>query len=271
MPTIQHCMALYLPLHESEPYRDVAVTRDSFYGPHERHRLDVFDPGGAAKPVFVFVHGGGFAAGDKHRPGSPYGDNVPLWAARHGLLGINITYRLAPDSQFPSGAEDVAAAIGWVCRHAEAHGGDPARIFVGGTSAGAAHVAAYLADPAYGARDAVAGAVLLSGLYDMATCERNPRLESYFGSDPSRYPERSNLAGLVECGVPLLVTLAEYDPIDFERQALGFVKAWFARHGEWPNFLRLAGHNHFTTGMHLNTGGEYLGARILDFIRLHSA
>ena len=53
---------LYQSQHETVPYRDVTVTRDHTYGPHERQRLDVFRStaaGGGAKPVLVYVHGGG--------------------------------------------------------------------------------------------------------------------------------------------------------------------------------------------------------------------
>src|ERR1700759_5391266 len=89
---------LYAPYHEREPYQSVKVSRDQAYGTDARHLLDVFapQPGGAPRPVLLFVHGGGFVAGDKHRPGSPYQDNVALWAVRHGMVGVNMTYRLAP-------------------------------------------------------------------------------------------------------------------------------------------------------------------------------
>ena len=58
----------------------------------------------ASRPVLVFVHGGGFTGGNKSTPGSPFYDNVPLWAARNGLVGVNITYRLAPQHPWPAGA-----------------------------------------------------------------------------------------------------------------------------------------------------------------------
>ena len=81
----------FAPHHENEPYKDIVLTRDHRYGGHERHRLDVFQPKAAGLlPVFVFVHGGGFVRGDKKNPGTPYNDNVPLWAARHGMVGVNI-------------------------------------------------------------------------------------------------------------------------------------------------------------------------------------
>ncbi len=107
--------AIYVPLHEREPYAGVTVARDIQYGPADRNRLDVFTADGAsgARPVLIFVHGGGFTGGNKSTPGSPFYDNVPLWAARNGLVGVNITYRLAPQAPWPAGAEDIGLAVRW--------------------------------------------------------------------------------------------------------------------------------------------------------------
>ena len=269
---LEGAQALYAPFHESEPYTGVRVTRDVAYGAHERQQLDLFEPqphsANRAAPVVVFIHGGGFVGGDKKRPGTPYHDNVALWAVRHGLVGVNITYRLAPAFPWPAGAEDVGAALQWLRDNLEAYGGDPGRIHLMGTSAGAVHAAGYLAHPAFhpASGAGLAGAILVSGLYDMETAERNPLLKVYFGADPARYAERSPLNGLMEARVPLMFALAEHDPNDFERQALQLVNAFHARHGRWPRLVRLMGHNHFTATLHLNTPDDYFGRQILDFI-----
>ena len=80
--------AIYAPLQQKEPYAGVQVLRDLKYGPDARHALDVFIPegGGGPRPVLMFVHGGAFVAGNKRAPGSPFYDNVMLWAAGHGLV-----------------------------------------------------------------------------------------------------------------------------------------------------------------------------------------
>jgi triacylglycerol lipase len=110
------------------------------------------------------VHGGGFARGSKHTDGTPFYDNIGVWAAAYGLVGVTMNYRLAPDSTWPSGIEDVAAAVKWLQANAARYGGDPKRIFLWGHSAGAAHVGDYLADAATQGRDpGVAGAILTSG------------------------------------------------------------------------------------------------------------
>ena len=90
--------ALYAPMQQKEPYQGVKIERDVKYGPADRHLLDVFMPeaNSSARPVLIYVHGGGFVAGNKRNPGSPFYDNIMLWAAKNGFVGVNATYRLAP-------------------------------------------------------------------------------------------------------------------------------------------------------------------------------
>ena len=61
---------IYEPLQEKEPYAGVKVVRDLKYGPNERNTVDIFSPdnaGTGARPVLMFVHGGGFVRGTKLR------------------------------------------------------------------------------------------------------------------------------------------------------------------------------------------------------------
>ena len=85
---------LYAGLQPKEPYSWLEVTRDLHYGPAERNVLDVFTvpQHGQGKPMVVFVHGGGFARGSKHTEGTPFYDNVGLWAASYGVVGVTVNY-----------------------------------------------------------------------------------------------------------------------------------------------------------------------------------
>lgn len=269
---MERSRALYAPFHETEPYRGVTVLRDRSYGTHPRQRLDLFLPApGAAsdekrRPALVFLHGGGFVAGDKHHPGSPYHDNVALWAVHHGLIGVNMTYRLAPDAQWPSGCEDIAAAVTWLRSFGTEHGVDPDRLVLIGTSAGAAHVASFLSVPDTQAEAAtVSAAVLVSGAYDFATFGHDA-LRDYLGPDRSRYSEYSPLPRLLDTPVPILVVLAEFEPDQAEKQAFALISAYADRHGRWPSFVRLLGHNHFTATDHMNTPDATLGQQLQLFL-----
>ena len=258
--------ALYAPLHDTEPYRGVEVARDFRYGPAERHRLDVFtDPGARGPlPVLMFVHGGGFVGGDKHTAGSPFYDNVPLWAARNGLIGVNMTYRLAPQFAWPAGSDDVGAAVHWVRTNITAHGGDPARIVVFGHSAGAAHVAGYLAGTP---KDDLAGAILMSGIYDLTTLGPDGSYRSYYGDDALRYAERSPLRGLTKTSLPLLIVTAELDPPRFIEQSEALCAALSAQRRGGHRYLHLAKHSHISEGYAIGTDDTVLTDEILAFVR----
>lgn len=268
----QDTARLYAPLHERAPYRGVRVERDLAYGPDARHVLDVFAPAAAAaalRPVLMFVHGGGFFGGGRRTPddASPFHDNVMLFAARNGVVGVNATYRLTPQHRWPAGAEDVAAAVRWVGAGIAAHGGDPARVFVMGHSAGATHVAGYLADRRLHGRGGVglAGAILVSGLYDLSGRTLFDGELAYFGEDVSLHPERAALPGVAEPPIPLMIVHAEHDPAVFHREA-GRLAASLARAGRVARTVLLAGHGHISEIYAINTADTSLSREILAFV-----
>ncbi|MGW1072094.1 alpha/beta hydrolase [Streptomyces sp. NPDC002537] len=91
-----------------------------------------------AQGAVVWLHGGGFVMGDL--------DTEHPWATRiadgSGAVVISVGYRLAPEHPFPAALDDVHAVLAWTAEHAAELGIDPARIAVGGHSAGAGLAAA---------------------------------------------------------------------------------------------------------------------------------
>lgn len=277
MPLTQSMYALPL----SQQCRDgVVVTSDVAYGGDERHRLDIYRPadrGAALLPVMLFLHGGGFVRGDKSEK-----DNIGYYFARSGRVVMVANYRLAPAAVWPAGAEDAVAAHAWACANASRHGGDPQRIFLVGESAGAAHVAAATLvrrfHPPHGL--AIAGAVLISGLYDVelemlarrqfGVATPDPRNEPYFGADCERYALMSTVRLIDAAPVPLLITYAELDPPQMQVQAGELFAALVIHHGFEPELLVVPGHNHLTQVYSINTGDESLSHAIGQFLRKHS-
>ena len=217
----------------------------------------------------MFVHGGGFVRGDKHMPGSPQYDLVGAWAVRHGYVGVTMTYRLAPGHVWPAGAQDVAAAVGWLQRNIAAYGGDPGKIVVAGNSAGAVHVASYVAGQGGGDPARIAGAALLSGIYQIHQPAPGEPEHVYYGADPD--PAASSLPGLLETPVPLLFSVAERDPARFQREAAGVVSAWLGRHGTVPDLVWVEGHNHMSTIASLTVDEPALGTALARFIDRHTS
>lgn len=258
---LDQCHALF-DEEQSALARAVPVAaRDLAYGPHERHRLDLYGAAeGAPKPVVLFVHGGGFVLGDK---GDTSWANAAVgrMAAQRGWIGAVMNYRLAPDHLWPAGSQDVAAAVDYLRGAVAEHGGDPDRIVVMGTSAGAVHVSGFLKlRPDHGSL--VRGAVLLSGLYGFTPID--PKDERYYGSDD--YAAKAPLDAVVETQLPLLVACAQHDPARFQAEFLGLMQARLARHGTMPRAVLLPGHNHYTMAMHLGTSDRRLEEEIAAFL-----
>jgi acetyl esterase len=91
-------------------------------------------------PVLLYFHGGGWVVGDLDTH-----DGVCRSLARRAeAVVVAVDYRRAPETPFPGPLEDALAALRWLSRNAPALGGDPARVAVGGDSAGA-NLAAALA------------------------------------------------------------------------------------------------------------------------------
>ena len=259
--------ALYTPLQPMEPYTGVDLKRDLAYGPHERHRLDVFAPPGQIKgegkgrPIVVFIHGGGFSRGAKNSPGSPFYDNVGLWAASQGLVGVTMNYRLSPQFPYPAGVEDVTRAVAWLKAHAREFGGDPSRIFLWGHSAGGAHAADYIVRTK---QPGIAGAILTSGIYTLG--KTVSVWKDYYGDDVSKYPERESLPLLAKSPVPLFVTYGELDPDSFVADAQALIRARSLT-GAPLKQLRLMGHSHISETYAVGSGDTSLSAPVLQFIR----
>lgn len=265
--------ALLTPFHEKAGYTAPRIDRDLRYGEHERHRLDVHTvsgavpagdgPDGAARPVVVFAHGGGFTGGDKYMPGTPRYDLFGAWAVRNGYVGVTMTYRLAPQHKWPSGAVDVAAAVAWIRDNIAAYGGDPDRIVVAGNSAGAVHVASYVVGHGGTPAD-IRGAALLSGIYRSRTPRPGEPEHAYFGPAPG--PASESLPGLVASDVPLLFGVAENDPPAFHREAAGVVAAWQEKRGVVPDLVWVEGHNHMSVIASLTVDEPALGVPLRRFI-----
>ena len=263
---------LYAPLQEKEPYPGVRIERDIKYGPAERNRLDVFMPQtpSTGRPVLIFVHGGGFVRGDKHLPGAPFYDNVMLWAVKNGFVGVNITYRLAPQFPWPAGAEDVAAAVQWVSDKIGERGGDSARVYLMGHSAGAVHVASYVSHPEfYKVRDGgLKGAIMVSGIYDLTATPAGDPERAYFGKDPARYAEQSSLQGLLKTNIPLMAATAELDPPVFVKQFDILKEAACKRPSGCIRAITLPQHSHMSEVYSINTADTRLTGEILDFVKV---
>lgn len=156
---------------------------DIVYGetPERRLTLDIIKPDSVQTfPAIIFVHGGGWMAGDKSKIGGEWNASF----AEHGFVCININFRLSGEAIFPAPLLDVKTAIRWVKENASKYNIDQNKIGIWGHSSGGhlSTLAALSANRAefstdHSISDAVNAFVSLAGpvdLLEMGSWHNNP-------------------------------------------------------------------------------------------------
>lgn len=257
---------LYAPLFASqkEPYPDVTVVRDIVYGTDPLQKLDVFTaapPPGAAKPVVVYLHSGGFERGDKHAADSPFYDNIMLWLTRQDMIGVNVNYRLAPKYVWPAAHEDLSAVVRWIQDNIAQYGGDPDRLVLWGHSAGADLIAGYLGQSQFHGPKGhgVKAAIMLSGYYEKG-------MPAYFGTDSAEREKRLSTEGLKKATIPLFVARTEFDTPTAVEQG-DALKKRLCDAGRCPTYLVFKEHSHLSQAFSVGTTDTSVSGPILEFLR----
>jgi acetyl esterase len=114
--------------------RELYEVRDrKIPGPGGMLELRVYRPSAEAQlPALLYYFGGGWTLGSIDTADAV----CRALAAEAGCLVVSVGYRLAPEHPFPAAVHDCRAALRWVAAHAAEIGADPARLAVGGDSAG---------------------------------------------------------------------------------------------------------------------------------------
>jgi arylformamidase len=259
-----------------EPFLDayVARSRDAetrfrcqknlLWGGRPDEIFDYFPAAPADAPLLVYFHGGYWQEHSK---------DESLFAApdcvENGIAFAAIDYTLAPRASVGFIVEQCRRAIASLHRQAAALGFDARRIYVSGSSAGA-HLAAMLLvggwRAAYGlADDVVAGAVLLSGIYDL-----EPLMGTYI--DAVLHLTGEDVAALsplrLKAGRPVrtIVAWGDNETAEFKRQSRAFAAALVSS-GFPVSAFELAGTNHFDIVFGLANRGSVLGEATIELIQ----
>lgn len=223
------------------------------YGPDLYQRLAFYR---AAKPngaVFIFWHGGGWTGGCKEWMAFM----APGFTAA-GVTFVTPGYRLAPQHVFPAGLEDCADAVARVHAEARTFGADPARIFIGGHSAGGHYAALLAVTLAWRAarklpRDVVRGCLPISGVYQFgegAGLSARPRFLGPEGNGADR--RASPLHQIEGAPPPFLLVHGDKDFPHLIRQAETMEAALRRASGAVERHV-LPGRDHFSASY---AGGE---------------
>jgi acetyl esterase len=117
---------------EAAPEAVGSVTARTIPGPGGPIPIRVYRPKDALRAAFVYFHGGGWVVGSLEGADG----TCRALANRSRCVVISIGYRLAPETKFPGAVDDAYAATQWAAEHVADLRVDPARIAVGGSSAG---------------------------------------------------------------------------------------------------------------------------------------
>jgi triacylglycerol lipase len=289
----------YTPVEEQPPYpaAQARITREIAYGDNPRYRLDVFAPperGKQLRPVIIFATGGDFTRRIDLPGGAPFYDNVVLWAARHGLVGVNTDRRPLRGGSWQNGPEDMKAIIGWVHAHIADYGGDPNRVIFLGHAYGSTQLLSYLAHPQYwccggpgiigatvisaplnlppatsppaapapGARGSGAGTRAGVAAPAVGVTGRQPRLA---GPNPLFDPQHSDLDGLSNIRIPIFIGAAQFEG-EQQKQSERVLQQRLCALGHCPTYRLFKDHNHLSVMFSFNTPDASVSGPVLDWI-----
>jgi len=148
-------------------------------------RADLYVPKGSGPfPAVVFIHGGGWASGDRTQLRKP-----AAYLAEHGFAGMAISYRLSGQAPYPAALEDCKEAVRWLRANAARYKIDPARLAAAGSSAGG-HLASLLGLTA-AERERVKAVVALNPVLDLTTMDhRSEMIQKFLGGACRDLPEK---------------------------------------------------------------------------------
>ena len=264
---------MYMPILKEIDRSGINVTHDVVYGANSRNILDIHidaKKSMAGIPAVIFFHGGGFVGGHKNVEGDLLHGNVANFFARNGMIGVNATYRLAPEAKWPDGAADVGAVLAWAKKNIAAYGGDPKKIFLLGQSAGAVHVSTYILRKSMhwdANGPGCAGAILMSGVYGNNYKNAMPNQIAYFGKPSVKYAEMAVLGNVDFGETPIMLSTAEYDPIVWVKFSIKLLLEIGSKFDWLPRYKQMLGHNHVSQVYSIGSGDNGIGPDIIDFIQ----
>jgi arylformamidase len=204
--------------------RAALAPKELRYGPAPKETLDLFLPAGRARGTFVFLHGGYWRMLDKSEFSFVA---TPFVAAGFAVAVVN--YDLCPSVSIATIVDECRRAIVWLVREGAAHGADPARIVVGGHSAGG-HLTAMLFTTdwsAWGLPDnPFVGGITLSGVHDLAPLLLHSGNATDFKLDAAEAERLSPVRLAPRTRAPLLMAAGADETSEFVRQTQLLWDAW---------------------------------------------
>ena len=221
----------------------LGMPKRAAYGRSEHEELDIFDCGKAGAPVNVFVHGGAWrrnTAADYALVAEPL-----VRAGAHSVIIDFINVDQASGNLFPM-YEQVGRALAWVYTNAKTFGGDRDRIHISAHSSGS-HLSGVVLTRGWREEglppDFGKGAVLLSGMYDLAPVALSKR-SAYVKFTDDMVAKLSSQRHLDGLNTPLVLGYGTCETPEFQRQSRDFAGAVRAA-GKPVELIEGLAYNHF--------------------------
>jgi acetyl esterase/lipase len=265
----------------------IEVRRDLPYiagSRNPKQQLDLFLPHATTKPfpIVVFVHGGYWSPLDRRwlQPLLGTHGNVGAAFARRGIGAAVIGYRQFPEAQKGDDSlDDIAHAIGFVERMAAAWGGDPARVFVMGHSAGGHLVALLAMEPTILERNDVksvpVGFIAVDGVFDLGAAlttfkpEQRSVMRTLFGPDDADLAAHSPItyASATNPRAMLFIDSTSDEPVC--RDAFHQMRGRLSQVGNKAQFVELEGLGHNEMIVRVGTDDDKLTATVAEYVENH--
>jgi arylformamidase len=217
------------------------------YGTSAREKLDIYAADNPRGPVLVFIHGGYWRSGSKEENCN----FVPTFTRRGATVAM-VEYDLCPQVTVADIVRQTRASIAWVYRNIRNYGGDPAKIFISGHSAGGHLTAMALAHDWSGEGlpgDLIKGAIATSGVYDLEMVMKiSVQEQVQMTTDLARANGPLLQPPRVKC--PLIVAVGGDEPFGWQQMSKDYYE-YCRRNGVSAEYLVEPGANHYTMSEHL--------------------
>lgn len=236
------------------------------YGDTDLQKVDIFPASMPDAPVFIFIHGGYWRAGDK----SLYSEIAPVFN-NAGATVVVPNYDLCPDVTIPDIADQIRLCLKWIYENISNYNGDPEQLFLSGHSAGG-HLTAMMMATDWATypdlpRNLLKGAVPISGLFDIMP-HRYTDLQSeiQLSREDALRASPQNLD--LYCDCPVICAVGGGESASFLRQSREFTEKC-VRAGLECTYLTLETDNHFDVTNRLHDPKDMLTLAIIQQMGLH--